>query len=413
MRMTARVLYVLNGRLITPHRLIGRGGLRIEDGIITHVFAGNGPLDDFGETAGSVDPGLRIIDAAGRYISPGFVDLHLHGGGGADIMDGTVEAINTISATHAAGGSTSIYPSTLTSSDSDLQAALNAFRAAATQTQASSRPRGARLAGVHLEGPYFGDAQRGAQDPRYLRSPEPEHYMPILDSFPEVARVSAAPELQGGAELGRELRRRGVLASIAHTDASFEQVVEAMEAGYSHVTHLYSGMSGVRRFRARRVAGAVEAGLFFDSLTVEIIADGMHLPPSLLRLVFKCKGPDRIALVTDAMRAAGMPDGEYLMGSTTDGQRVIVDEGVAWLPDRFAFAGSVALTNRLVRTMVEQAGVSVCDAVTMASATPARIIGAWQSIGSLDVGKRGDVVVFDDAINVKHTIVGGEVVFTA
>lgn len=423
--MSAQVLYIINGRLITPFRLIGRGGLRIEDGIITHVFSGGGLLDGLGDTAATAyggavgpagtdatGPAVRIIDVAGRYISPGFVDLHLHGGGGADIMDGTVAALDTISSTHAAGGSTSIYPSTLTSSDADLHAALAAFRAAAVSAR-WSRPRGARIAGVHLEGPYFSDAQRGAQDQRYLRNPSPDHYTPILDSFPEIVRVSAAPELPGGAELGRELRRRGLLASVAHTDASFEQVVEAMEAGYSHITHLYSGMSGVRRARAMRVAGAVEAGLFFDSLTVEIIADGMHLPPSLLRLVFKCKGPGRIALVTDAMRAAGMPDGEYLMGSASDGQRMIVDEGVAWLPDRSAFGGSVALANRLVRTMVEQAGVGMCDAVAMASATPARIIGAWNSIGSLDVGKRGDVAVFDDAVNIKHTIVGGEIVFTA
>lgn len=400
--MASSVLYIINGRVVTPIRLIGCGGVRIEDGVITHVFSGNGPMDDLGESD------AQVIDARGRYISPGFVDIHLHGGGGADLMDGMVESLVTMCRIHASGGSTAIVPSTLTSSDSDLIRALEAFRAAV-----GAKPIGSRLLGVHLEGPYFSQEQRGAQDPRYIRNPSRDHYMGILERYPEVIRVSAAPELEGALDLGRTLRSRSVLASVGHTDASFEQVVEAVEAGYSHVTHLYSGMAGVRRVRARRVAGAIEAGLALDELTVEVIADGVHLPASLLKLIVKCKGPDRTALITDAIRAAGMTEGEYIMGSADDGQKIIVDEGVAWLPDRSAFAGSVSLTNRLVRTMVELADVSVTDAVKMASLTPARIMGAQDTLGSLDVGKRGDVVVFDNGFNVSITIVGGETVFRA
>ena len=225
--------------------------------------------------------------------------------------------------------------------------------------------------------------------------------------------MSAAPELPGALELGRELRSRGILASIAHTDATYEQVLVAMEAGFSHMTHLYSGMSGVHRVRAYRVAGAVEAGLLLDDLTVEVIADGRHLPAALLRLIYKCKGPERIALCTDAIRAAGMPDGEYIMGSASHGRPIIVDEGVAWLPDRTAFAGSVAQTNWLVRNMVSLAGASLSDAVKMASLTPARILGIDSIKGSIDRGKDADIVVFDDEINIRLTMVNGSIVYEA
>lgn len=400
--MTNKIKYILNGRVVTPARIIGNGGLRMAGGEITHVFPGKGPMDDLNEA------GAPIIDAKGAYVCPGFIDLHLHGGGGADFMDGTTDAVDTVCMAHVKGGSTSILATTLTSSDADLKSALKAFRKAEERT--GPLP-GSRPFGIHLEGPYFCDAQRGAQDPRYLKDPSPDHYEPLLDEYPEILRVSAAPELPGALELGRRLRLRGVLASAGHTDATFEQIEEAVDAGYTHMTHLYSGMSGVRRIRARRVAGAVEAGLLLDSLTVEIIADGVHLPPSLLRLIYKCKGPSRIALVTDALRAAGMPEGEYKLGSSDDGQKVIVDEGVAWLPDRSAFAGSVALANRLVRNMVELAGAPLREAVKMMSLTPARIIGIDSVAGSLDPGKRADIVLLDDRLDVKMTIVEGATVY--
>jgi len=402
--MPDNIRYILNGKVITPSRIIENGGLRMAGGEITHVFSGKGPMDYYDEA------GAAVIDVKGDYVCPGFIDLHLHGGGGADFMDGTVEAIDTVCKAHAKGGSTSILATTLTSSDADLRSALEAFRKA--EERHCPLP-GSRPFGIHMEGPYFCDAQRGAQDPRYLKNPSPDHYEPLLEEYPEILRVSAAPELPGALELGRRLRLRGILASAGHTDATFEQIEEALDAGYTHMTHLYSGMSGVRRIMARRVAGAVEAGLLLDSLTVEIIADGVHLPPSLLRLIYKCKGPSKIALITDALRAAGMPEGEYKLGSSEDGQKIIVDEGVAWLPDRTAFAGSVALANRLVRNMVELAGAPLKEAVEMMSLTPARIIGMDSVTGSLDPGKRADVVILDDKLDVRMTIVAGTTVYEA
>lgn len=395
--MTNSRTYVVGGRVITPYRILPRAGFVIDGSKIAALFS----MDGF-----EMDPGAEIIDVNGAYIAPGFIDMHVHGGGGADVMDGTPESMTTIAECHAKGGATGIVPTTLTCPHQDLDSAIQAFERAP-----KTSPKGAKLLGLHLEGPYFSQSQRGAQDPEYIRNPVPEEYLPILDSSQSIVRVSAAPELPGALDLGRELRRRGILASIGHTDATYDDVVTALEAGYTHMTHLYSGMSSVRRTRAYRVAGAVEAGLLMDDLTVEIIADGKHLPASLLKLIYKAKGPGRIALCSDALRASGMPQGECILGSVSNGQRAIVDDGVAWLPDRTAFAGSVATANWLVRNMIQLAGVAVADAVRMASLTPARILGIDASKGSLDVGKDADIVVFDDDINVKMTIVEGNTVY--
>jgi len=390
---------LINGTLVTPYRVLPNSGLVIDGSKIKNLFS----MDSF-----HPHDGTEVFDVKGAYIAPGFIDMHLHGGGGADVMDGTPEAFATIAKAHAKGGTTSIVPSTTTSSLQDLKNALAAF-----QQALKMKNTGSRLLGMHLEGPYFAPSQKGAQDIRFIKEPHKDEYLSILDSFPGIVRISAAPELSGGLELGRELRRRGVLASIGHTNASYDEVLLAIEAGYSHVTHLYSGMSGVHRVRAYRIAGVIESGLLLDDLTVEIIADGKHLPASLLKLIYKCKGPDRIALCSDSIRAAGMPEGEYILGNPEDGQVAVVDEGVAWLPDRTAFAGSVATANLLVRNMVNLAGVSLLDAVKMATLTPARILKIDDVKGSIDKGKDADIVVFDEDINVRMTIVEGKLVYQA
>lgn len=202
------------------------------------------------------------------------------------------------------------------------------------------------------------------------------------------------------------------MAAIGHTDATFDQVLKAVEAGYSHITHLYSGMSGVKRVNCYRVAGTVESALLLDELTVEVIADGKHLPPSLLRLIYKCKGADAIALCSDALRAAGMPEGTYSVGGMED-REVIVEDGVAWLPDRSAFAGSVVTGSHLLKTMVELAGIPLQDAVKMATTTPARILSVDDKIGSLDEGKYADIAVLREDFSVLYTIVGGRIVYKA
>jgi N-acetylglucosamine-6-phosphate deacetylase len=266
------------------------------------------------------------------------------------------------------------------------------------------------ILGVHVEGPYFSPEQKGAQDPRFLRNPDPAEYGRILDDHPGIRRWTVAPELPGALDMGRELTRRGVVASIGHSDAVYEQVVEAARAGFRLVTHLYNAMSRLVRRNAIMYPGVVESALLMDELDVEVIADGMHLPPSLLSLVYKVKGPDRICLVTDSMRAAGQNVRESILGSGANGRRVLVENGVAWLPDRTYFAGSVATADRLVRTMKEAAGAPLPEAVRMMTLTPARVMGVQARKGSLAPGKDADIVLFDDDIRVQLVMARGRVV---
>ncbi len=392
------MLYLINGKVLTPYRMITPGGVSICGEYIERVFSMNEV---------TIPEGTRTLDVHGAWIMPGLIDMHLHGGGGADVMDTDSSAFSTIARTHARGGTTSIVPTATTSSYEALCGALDNFAEAR-----NCADDGARLLGMHLEGPYFAYEQRGAQDPRYMRNPDPDEYLDILDRYPFIIRVSAAPELPGALELGRELRRRGIVAAIGHTDATFDQVVAAAEAGYSHITHLYSGMSGVRRVNCYRVAGTVESALLLDELTVEAIADGKHLPASLLQLIYKCKGADGMALCSDALRAAGMPEGVYSVGGTED-RKVVVEDGVAWLPDRSAFAGSVVTGSHLLRTMVELAGIPLLDAVKMATVTPACILNLGDRIGSLDQGKYADIAVVREDFSVLCTIVGGKMAYKA
>jgi N-acetylglucosamine-6-phosphate deacetylase len=348
------------------------------------------------------------IDAQGKFIAPGFIDIHVHGGGGHDFMDGSETAFLRIAEMHARYGTTAMVPTTLTSEKENLLQILDCYELAHARNRA-----GAQFLGMHLEGPYFAMNQRGAQNPRYIRNPDPAEYKEILAHSSAIKRWSAAPELKGALEFGQYLRQHGVLAAVAHTDAIYEEVLEAFENGYSLITHLYSAMSGVTRRNAYRYAGVIESAYLIDAMPVEIIADGVHLPPPLLKLVYKIKGPDRIALITDAMRGAGMPPGNSILGSLDDGLPVIIEDGVAKLPDRSAFAGSVATANRLVYNMIALAGVPLPEAVKMMSATPAAIMGVADKKGTLVKGMDADIVLFDAHINVETTIVQGRIVYPA
>lgn len=388
-------LKIYNGQLITPYKTVKNGAVLIENGKVLAVQDGN---PDF--------PEAHEIDAKGHYVAPGFIDLHVHGGGGHDFMDNTVEAFLGIAETHARYGTTAMCPTTLTSEKEDLLETLRVYEEAVPLNK-----KGAQFIGMHLEGPYFALSQRGAQDPRYIRNPDPKEYKEILSATSVVKRWSAAPELEGAIEFGRYLKTKGVLAAIAHTDAIYEEVQEAFENGYSLLTHFYSSMSGVTRKECFRYAGVIESGYLIDEMDVEIIADGVHLPAPLLKLIYKIKGASHTALITDAMRGAGMPPGESILGSRKNGLKVIIEDDVAKLPDRSSFAGSVATADRLVRNMVNLAGVSIEEAVRMMSKTPARIMGLAEVKGSLTPGKDADVVIFDEQINVQYTIVNGRVIY--
>jgi N-acetylglucosamine-6-phosphate deacetylase len=253
--------------------------------------------------------------------------------------------------------------------------------------------------------------QRGAQDARYIRDPDPDEYEYILASSNSIKRWSAAPELKGAIPFARYVKSKGILVSLAHTDAIYEEVIEAFENGFTLATHLYSAMSGVTRRNAYRYAGVIESAFIIDEMDVEIIADGVHLPAPLLKLIYKIKGPQKIALITDAMRAAGMPPGESVIGNIHTGLKVIVEDGVSKMPDRSSFAGSVATADRLVRTMIHMAGVSLLDAIRMITLTPASIMHIAGQKGSLTVGKDADIVIFDENISVHTTMVKGRIIY--
>jgi len=390
-----RPLKIFNGKLITPYKIVEGGSILVTGGTISAVSEKNIEVENAVE-----------IDAAGQYIAPGFIDIHVHGGGGYDFMDANETAFLRIAETHARYGTTAMLPTTLTSTKEEMLQTLAVYEDANR-----NNIKGAQFLGMHLEGPYFAMSQRGAQDPRYIRDPDPKEYKDILSRSSCIKRWSAAPELEGAIEFGRYVKSKGVLPAVAHTDAIYEDVIKAFDVGFTLATHLYSAMSGVTRRNAFRYAGVVESAFIIDDMDVEIIADGVHLPAPLLKLVYKIKGADRTALITDAMRAAGTDVKESVLGNINKGLKVIVEDGVAKLPDRTSFAGSVATADRLVRTMISMGGVSLADAVKMITATPARILGVSDKKGELAVGKNADIVIFDSNINIAVTIIGGSIVY--
>jgi N-acetylglucosamine-6-phosphate deacetylase len=395
MDYTGTRLKIYNGRILTPYRVIPQGTVVLTGNKITEVSGGNIEVPD-----------AVAIDAQGQYIAPGFIDIHVHGGGGHDFMDGTVNAFLKIAETHARYGTTSMLPTTLTSEKEDLLQTLELYKQAERENIS-----GAQFLGMHLEGPYFAMSQRGAQDPRYIRHPDPEEYKYILSHSSDIRRWSAAPELEGAIEFARYLKSKGILVAMAHTDAIYEEALIGFENGFTLATHFYSCMSGVTRKNAFRYAGVIETAYLIDEMNVEVIADGVHCPAPLLKLIYKIKGPDRIALITDSMRAAGKPGTESILGSLHNGLKVIIEDGVAKLPNRSSFAGSIATTDRLVRTMVTLAEIPLVEAVKMITQTPASILGIAGRKGSLVPGKEADIVIFDDDIRIRMTIVQGRIVY--
>ncbi len=383
------------GEIITPDRNLGSGTVLIEDGVITGVEKGMVKTSDFED-----------IDVSGLYVMPGFIDIHTHGAGGSDFMDCSLEACRAISAEHAKHGTTLLFPTTLASDNEEL------FRFLEVYENVKDSVEGAAFGGLHLEGPYFAYEFRGAQDPRYLKNPDPKDYLPVLESSGDIRRWSIAPELPGALELGRLMQSKGILPSIAHTSALYEDVIEAYESGFSLITHFYSCMNGVTRRNAYRHAGCIEAGYLIDGMTLEVICDGIHVPKELLQLIIKIKGTDKVVLCTDSMRGAGMPDGtKSILGSLEKGQEVIIEDGVAKMPDRTCFAGSVATTDRLVRTMHFLAGQPVTDSVRMLTENPAKLMGLGDRKGRIQKGYDADIVVCDKDLYARQTYVSGKRVY--
>ena len=379
---------IINAKIVTKNEIIENGVCAFEDGLICYVGTEQGVAD-------------KVIDAQGLYVVPGFIDLHCHGGNGLEFMDASVEEFAKIAQFHLAHGTTTMLATTLAASAVETDCALTNFQKFLKEYPCST------LKGVHLEGPWLNPEQCGAQNVEYMKTPSVEELVVLKEKYPFILRVSAAPELENGYEFGKTGKSLNIVMSPAHTDAEFNEIKRAKESGYTLMTHLYSGMKGVTRKNSFRIAGAVEAGLYFDDLFVEIIADGRHLPQELLQFIYKCKGADRICLITDAIRAAGMKNGEQtVIGSLKNGLPVVVEDEVAKLLDRQSFAGSTATADRLYRTMAQAIGKDMVSLSKMASLTPARVMG-WTDRGEIAVGKRADILLINEELEIEKIIFEG------
>jgi N-acetylglucosamine-6-phosphate deacetylase len=370
----------VNGSVYTPSRLIPDGVVLVDGDRIVAVE---------NSTQVGIPAEAERIDARRQYICPGLVDMHLHGGDGADATDGTVDAVRTMARRHLRAGTTSLLPST---ASAPLERIWQAFDSI-VETMRTPGKAEARVLGIHMEGPFFSIAQRGAHAAELLRMPSEEEKEKLYSYIGPLVSLTLAPEREGAMEIISRLNREGVLVCGGHSDATYEQVCLAMNAGLRHITHLWSGMSTVRRIGPKRVSGMLEAGLVEEGLTSEIIADGYHLPSSLIKMAYRMKGVEKLSLVSDAMRASGMGPGEYQVGGLT----ALVEEGggVAILPDRTAFAGSISTVLQCLQHVVLVVGLSLGDALQMATLTPARTIGVADRVGRLAPGCYADLLILD------------------
>lgn len=386
------MIFFRNARILTP--LVGLDGVVAVEG---ETIRGVGARAD-------IPPGATVIDAGGLYLSPGFIDMHVHGGGGCSAMSGSAEDIVGMAEAHARFGTTSILPTTLAAPVPALQRVMDAVR------RAQATCTGSNILGIHLEGSFLAQSQRGAQSEKNLLPATEANVSALLDYWDGIRVMGAAPENPGCLRLGRELQKRGILATIAHSDATYDQVTAAVAAGYRDVTHIYSGCSSVIRVDGYRVPGVVEAGLLRDELTVQVIADLKHLPVPLLQLIYRCKGPDRIELITDGLELAASELKEGTVYRQANGVETVYEDGVMKLMDRKAFAGSVATSRTLVKNMAQAVGVPLLDAVKMATWSPANRLGLGGRKGLIAEGYDADIILFDADFNVRLCMVRGRVV---
>ena len=389
-----------NVSLVMPDRLVEGGSVHVRDGRVAAAGPGaslppwNGPAHDGG----------------GLFAAPGFVDMHVHGGDGADFMDGTADAFATAVAAHTRHGTTSIVPTSTVARHEQTLAFLRTCRAFKRKGPQPERGLG-RVVGAHLYGPYFAEDKVGCHPKDSARRPTRDEYEQYLDYSDTMLTATCAPELPGAADFYRAAKARGVRLNAGHSNASWDEMAAAYELGVRHVDHFFCAMSNyvsVRtRFGTPMRGGIMEFSLATEDVTTEVIADGRHLAPELLRFVLRMKGPQRTALVTDCMRALDRPPGEYLFGATDGGEPVYSDGTVGLMPDRASLASSVRGMDFMVRHMHQVAGVDLPTAVRMASLTPATILGLEREIGSVEPGKSADLLLLDKDLRVTAVWVAG------
>jgi N-acetylglucosamine-6-phosphate deacetylase len=391
------IRHFTGGVIILADCLLEGGSVTVEDSRITAVHT----------TSASAPAGAEMVDLCGGYLSPGFVDLHVHGGGGADFMDGTADAFRTVCRAHVRHGTTSLLPTTTAARHEQHLAFLEVCRRLKAEGTG-----GAVILGAHFYGPYFAPEARGCHPAAPVRPPEPADYQPFLDYADCIATATVAPELPGAKAFVRACRQHGIRCNAGHSHATFDEVEAAIGWGVRHVDHLFCAMSDRARLRQTQTypmrGGLLEATLFFDVLTTEVIADGKHLTRELLLLAYKTKGPDHLALVTDCNRALDMPDGEYLFGPLDGGEPILRRDGVGVMPDGKALASGVVGMDECVRTFRRLTAAPLVEVVRMASLTPARIAGRNHEVGSIVVGKRADLLVLSEELEVRQVFVGGQ-----
>src|SRR5438094_6879718 len=352
--------------------------------------------------------GDEVVDLAGNYLAPGFIDLHVHGALGRDSMEASAEAFRAICDFHAKGGTTSVLLTTATAPLETLDGVLRAVRDCIGRRARRPRPTGA-IAGVHVEGPFISKAKCGAQREEFIQKPSPAYVQQLLAHADVIKRVTIAPELPGALEAIENFHAHGISVSGGHSDAFDEDARAAFERGMRSVTHTFNCMSSARRRGVYRVGGLLEFALSEPQISCELIADGHHVSPTLTKMLYRAKGCAGICLVTDATPGAGLPDGSRF---SLFGNDCIVEAGVCLLANRSALAGSASQIIHLVRTMASKVNVPLHEAIAMATKNPARAIGLKPK-GRLSVGADADLVILSPNLEVSQTFVGGEEIFSS
>lgn len=379
---------IVEARIITPEGIIPNGFITWKDGIITEI-------GDDASHATATECHCQY-NARGSYVAPGCIDMHVHGAAGHDFMEATPQAFDAIRHAHALHGTTSLLATLAVSSPDVISSCID------IADHNLSQGSGAHMLGLHLEGNYINPIMKGAQNPTYITLPQAEEYKALLSRTRCIRRWSAAPELPGALDFARYVRRQGTLVSIAHTCADYAQICAAFEAGFTHATHFYNAMTTIHKEGIYKHEGTVESILLTDGISIELIADGKHVPPALLLLAYKLKGSSGTALVTDAMSAAACGESAPVFDP-----RTVVEDGVCKMADGSALAGSIATADVLIRTM-KQLSIPLPDVIRMASETPARILGVDKHKGSLCPGKDADIIVFDENVDVSHVFISGK-----
>ena len=384
---------IVNASVVLPNKIVPEQTIEIARGKIRGIRP----------TRASDRRSDEVVDARGQYVAPGYIDIHVHGGNGSDVMDATVEDLGIIAKFLAAHGTTSFCPTTLTAPTTDLIRALDAMAAAKKRA-----PDAAEMLGAHVEGPYFAMTKRGAQPAAYIRDPQARDYGPILERAEHIAILSLAPERPGVLELIQQAKKRGIIVAAGHSEATYDDMMRAYDCGLTHTIHLYNAMSTITKKGPLRMLGMIETILAEERFTAELIADGHHVPAPLMKLAIRAKG-ERIAIISDSMRGAGLaPGSRFFIGNKETGIEVVVEKDIAMMPDRSGFAGSVTRQDKMVQNLVRTVGLSIEHAIRLASLVPARILGLDKKKGSLAPNKDADLIILDKELNVTATFMAGQ-----